>query len=157
MSPIFSIIFSRSNGQCQRSKSLKCLVWTCNKLHLVGNSIFRVTYTKQINFLHKHLVFYTMQCTSVSPNHSALTFKAVTKLWQDSVSPWRHSFPNSADRGRCFCLYFAETICAQNFVQMNFETDQTSGTFFKVSVHILMPIINTYLQKGCTSYYMPEI
>ena len=64
MSPIFSIIFSRSNGQCQRSKSLKCLVWTCNKLHLVGNSIFRVTYTKQINFLHKHLVFYTVKFKS---------------------------------------------------------------------------------------------
>ena len=55
---------SRSNGQCQRSKSLKCLVWTCNKLHLVGNSIFRVKYTKQINFLHKHLVFYTVKLKS---------------------------------------------------------------------------------------------
>ena len=64
MSPIFSTIFSRSNGQCQRSKSLKCLVWTCNKLHLVGNSIFRVTYTKQIIFLHKHLVFHTVKFKS---------------------------------------------------------------------------------------------
>ena len=40
-----------------------------------------------------------------------------------------------------------------NFVQMAFET----VTFFKVSVHMLMPIIDTSLQKGCTSYYMPEI
>ena len=45
-----------------------------------------------------------VQRTSVFPNHSALTFKAVTKLWRDSVSPWRHSFPNSADRGRRFCF-----------------------------------------------------
>ena len=58
------IIFSRSNGQCQRSKSLKCLVWTCNKLHLVGNAIFRVTYTQQINVIHKHLVFYTVKFKS---------------------------------------------------------------------------------------------
>ena len=43
---------------------VKCLVWTCNKLHLVGNSIFRVKYTKQINFLHKHLVFYTVKFKS---------------------------------------------------------------------------------------------
>ena len=46
------------------SMSLKCLVWTCNKLHLVGNSIFRVTYTQQIHFLHKHLVFYTVRFKS---------------------------------------------------------------------------------------------
>ena len=39
-------------GQCQRSKSLKCLVWTWNKLHLVGNSIFRVTYVHSINEFH---------------------------------------------------------------------------------------------------------
>ena len=97
--------------------------------------------------------------TSAFPNHSALTFKAVTKLRRDSFSPWRHSFPNSADRGRRFCFVLSRnklhTKLAHiaNFVQMAFET----VPFFKVSVHILMPIINTSLQKGCTSYYMPEI
>ena len=55
-----------------------------------------------------------VQRTSAFPNHSALTFKAVTKLRRDSVSPWRHTFLNSADSGCCFCLYFAGTSCAQN-------------------------------------------
>ena len=40
---------------------------------------------------------------------------------------------------------------------MNFETDQSIGTVFKVSVNMLMPVMNTPLQKGCTSYFMPEI
>ena len=44
-----------------------------------------------------------------------------------------------------FVLYFATKLAhIANFVQM-------------ALVHMLMPIINTSLQKGCTSYYMPEI
>ena len=104
-----------------------------------------------------------VQRTSAFPNHYALTFKVVTKLWQYSVSPWRYSFPNSTDRDRRFCLHFAETSCAQNLrtsqIQYKWTSKLTNPVepFFKVSVHILMPIINTYLQKGCTSYYMPEM
>ena len=79
-----------------------------------------------------------------------LTFKAVTKLRRDSVSPWRHTFLNSADSGRRFCLYFAETSC--KFCPNELRNWPIQWNFFQG-----MPIINTSLQKGCTSYYMPEI
>ena len=97
-----------------------------------------------------------VQCTSAFPNHSALTFKAFTKLRRDCLAVT--SFFPKFGRWRSpllfvLCKNKLRTKLAHiaNFVQMAFET------FFKVSVHMLMPIINTSLQKGCTSYYMPEI
>ena len=50
--------------QGQSSKSLKCLVWTWNKLHLIRNSIFWVKYNQSVNFIHKDLVFFTLKFKS---------------------------------------------------------------------------------------------
>ena len=50
--------FFKVKCQGQSSKSLKCLVWTWNKLHLIRNLIFWVKYNQSVNFIHKDLVFF---------------------------------------------------------------------------------------------------
>ena len=98
-----------------------------------------------------------VQRTSAFLNHSALTFKAVTKLRRDSVSPWRHTFLNSADSGRRFCLYLQKQVAHKTCAHRKFRPNELRNWPIQWNFFQGTPIINTSLQKGCTSYYMPEI